>query len=150
VDRAVADFTKVVELDGKQAPAHDRLAWYLATCADLKLRDPRRAVAAARKALELAPKQGYYWHTLAWAEYRAGNWKAALSALEKVKELGSAGHSFEWFLRAMVHYQLGDHDQARRWYDSAIKWMDNNLPTEDELRRFRAEAAELLKIKKGQ
>jgi tetratricopeptide (TPR) repeat protein len=141
---AITDHTRAIELDPKRPAPHDRLAWLLATCADLKLRDPSRAVAAANKALALSPKEGLYWQTLAWAEYRAGNWKAALAAMEKVKALGSAGDSFQWFLLAMAYWQLGNKDQARQWYDRAVEWMDKNKPKNDELGRFRTEAREML------
>ena len=47
----------------------------------------------------------------------------------------------------MAHWQLGDPGQARKWYDQAARWVENNASDDDELRRFRAEAAELLKIK---
>ncbi len=95
----------------------------------------------------MSPQQAFYWHTLAWAEYRAGNSKAAVTALEKVKELGSPGNSFEWFLLAMVQWELGDKEKAQQWYDKARKWMDKNDPENAELRRFREEAAQLLRIK---
>ena len=38
--------------------------------------------------------------------------------------------------------------KAREWYDRAMQWMDKNQPTDEELLRFRAEAAELLVIEK--
>ena len=48
----------------------------------------------------------------------------------------------------MAHWQLGDKNQARKWYDQAVAWMDKNQPKDDELRRFRAEAEELLKVER--
>ena len=62
-------------------------------------------------------------------------------------ELGNGGDSFDWFFLAMSHWQLGQKDKAREWYDRAAQWMDKNQPTDEELRRFRAEAAELLELK---
>ena len=52
--------------------------------------------------------------------------------------------SFNAFFLAMAHWQLGAKDKAHEWYDPAVRWMDKNQPTDEELRRFRAEAAELL------
>ena len=40
--------------------------------------------------------------------------------------------------------KLGNKDQARTWYNKAIAWMDKNRPKDEELLRFRAEAAALL------
>jgi hypothetical protein len=59
-------------------------------------------------------------------------------------ELRKGGDSHDWFFLAMTHWQLGAKDKARAWYDRAVQWMDKNQPDNEELRRFRAEAAELL------
>ena len=48
----------------------------------------------------------------------------------------------------MAHWQLGHKEEARKWYDQAVGWMETNNPRNEELLRFRAEAAELLKIDK--
>ena len=44
----------------------------------------------------------------------------------------------------MARWKLGDKAEARRWYDKGVEWMDKNQPENKELRRFRAEASELL------
>jgi serine/threonine protein kinase/tetratricopeptide (TPR) repeat protein len=122
------------------------LARLLATCPDPKARNASRAVELAKKAVELASKEGNYWNTLGVAHYRGGDCKAAVAALEKSMELRKGGDSFDWFFLAMAHWQLGDKEEAPKWYDRAVEWMDKNQPANEELRRFRAEAAELLKI----
>jgi tetratricopeptide (TPR) repeat protein len=76
--------------------------------------------------------------------YRAGDWKAAIEALEKSMKLRQDGDSFDWFFRAMAHCHLGRQDEARKWYDKAVDWMEKNQPNDEELSRFRAEARELL------
>ena len=80
------------------------------------------------------------------AHYRAGEWKAAIVALEKSMALRKGGDSFDWFFLAMAHWQLGEKEEARKWYDRAVVWMDKNRPKDEELRRFREEAAKLLKV----
>src|SRR5262249_460764 len=111
-------------------------------------RDPRRAVELAKKAVELAPKEGTFWNTLGAAQNRAGNWKAAIEGLNKSMDLRHGGDSFDWFFLAMVHWQLGAKDESRKWYDKAVEWMDKNAKDSEDLRRFRTEAEELLEIKK--
>jgi hypothetical protein len=44
----------------------------------------------------------------------------------------------------MACWQLGERDEARIWYERAVQWMEKHAPKNDELLRFRAEAAELL------
>jgi tetratricopeptide (TPR) repeat protein len=157
---AVADFTRSTVLGtgngdafGDREPGwntasdHNNLAWFLATYPDPKLRDPIRAVALAKKAVEMAPTEGMYWNTLGAVHYRAGKWKAAIEGLNKSMELRNGGDSFDWFFVAMSHWQLAARDEARKWYEKAIDWMDRNAKDNDELRRFRREAEELLEIK---
>src|SRR5207247_1818335 len=124
------------------------VAWILATCPDPKLRDPRRAVDLAKEAVKLAPDKGDYWNTLGAACYRTEDWKGALQALTKSTELRKGGDGTDWFFLAMAHWCLGDKEQARKWYDDAVVWMKKNKRQDEELLRFRAEAAALLKIEK--
>ena len=63
-------------------------------------------------------------------------------------QLIKGGNSMDWFFLAMAYQQLGEKEKARQWYDRAVQWMDKNQPKNEELRRFRREAAELLGVKK--
>jgi serine/threonine protein kinase/Tfp pilus assembly protein PilF len=128
---------------------HNNLAWLIATWPDLKWRDPGLAVAHARKAVDLAPDIGGFWNTLGVAQYRNGDWKTAVEALMKSVQLRQGGDSFDFFFLAMAHWQLGEKDKARAWYDRAVAWMDQNAPQDGELKRFRAEAASLLGLAKA-
>jgi serine/threonine protein kinase/WD40 repeat protein len=144
---AVADYSKAIKLDPQNAASLNNLAWLLANCSDLKLRDPGRAVALAKKAVELMPEKWAYWNTLGAAHNRAGGWKAAVAALEKSMELRKGGDSFDWFFLAMACWHLEKKQEARKWYDQAVQWMEKNQPKNEDLLRFRAEAAELLQVK---
>jgi len=63
-------------------------------------------------------------------------------------ELRRGGDSTDWFFLAMAHEKLGDKEKARQWYDRATRWMDKNQATDEELRRFRAEATQVLGVDK--
>jgi tetratricopeptide (TPR) repeat protein len=124
------------------------LAWLLATAPESsKSRDPVRAVELAKQVVAAAPQDGNCWNTFGVAQYRAGDFKAAISALEKAIEIRKGGDSFDWFFLAMAHENLGHRDQARQWYDKAVVWMEHNQKLNSELRRFRTEAVALLGIK---
>jgi hypothetical protein len=75
------------------------------------------------------------------------DWKAARIALEKSMQLGKGGNSGDWFFLAMTAWQEDNKEEARTWYDKAVRWMEQNAPRNEELQRFRAEAAALLGIK---
>jgi tetratricopeptide (TPR) repeat protein/serine/threonine protein kinase len=145
----IAYLEKAVELDPKHAVAHNTLAWVLTNGRDAKFRDPQRGLQVARKAVELAPQSATAWLVLGWAYYRAGQWKASIEALEKSCALENnpkGGGAFQWFFLAMAHWQLGEKDKAREWYDRATGTTDGKAPGNTDFLRFRAEAAALLGV----
>src|SRR5262245_33636016 len=97
------------------APAHNELARLLATCPDAPLQDLLRAVELAKKAVQLAPKEGRFWNTLGLAQYRAGKWQPAIDALNQSMELRQGGDAVDWLFHAMAHQKLGDKENARQW-----------------------------------
>jgi tetratricopeptide (TPR) repeat protein len=146
LDDAIAIFQELLRLEPDFAKTLNKLAWNLATAAERKDRDGRQAVALARLAVNGAPANGNFLSTLGAAHYSAGNWKEALATLEKSMDLRKGGDCFDWFFVAMAHWQLGEKDKARKWFDQAVGWMDKNQPENEKLRRFRADAAELMKL----
>jgi serine/threonine protein kinase/Flp pilus assembly protein TadD len=146
--QAIADYSKAIELAPKNDTAHNSLAWLLATCPEAKFRNPKRALELAKKALQLAPQDGESWKSLGAAQYCLGDWKAAIAAFEKANTFFMGGGSNEWFFLAMARWQLGEKDLARQAYGRAVEWMEKYHPKNEELRRLRAEAAELLGIEK--
>jgi serine/threonine protein kinase len=120
------------------------LAWSLATNPDPALREPRRAIELAGQAVGQAPGERSYRNTLGVARYRAGDWEAAIEALERSMSLGSGGDPLDWYFLAMAHWQRGEKEQARTWYDRSAAWMKERSSNDEELLRFRSEAAALL------
>ncbi len=145
-EKAIAAYSKAIELEPQSAYALNNLAWLLATCPDIRLHDPVRAVELAARASKLTPLEGNVWNTLGAAQYRAGESKAAIESLGQSMVLRNGGDAFDWFFLAMTHEQLGHKDEARKWYDRAVIWMDENKSKNVELSRFRVEAADLLKL----
>jgi serine/threonine protein kinase/Tfp pilus assembly protein PilF len=144
-DEAIAEWEKSIELDPDYPEARNNFAWLLATCPKVEFRDAPRAVTMAQRAVRLAPNSGAYLNTLGVAQYRLGDWQNAKAALEKSMQL-QGGNSWDWFFLAMVHCRLGEKEQARKMYEEAVQWMAKKQRTDEELRRFRAEAEELLGI----
>jgi serine/threonine protein kinase/Flp pilus assembly protein TadD len=149
LDEATAEYREVLCLFKKQdgAESYNAYSWYLSTLPDLRLRDPKQALVYANKAVELKPQDGNIWNTLGAARYRAQDWQGAVEALRKSMALKKGGDSFDWFFLAMAHWQMDHQEEARKWYDKAVPWMDKNKSQDDELRRFRAEAEALLGVK---
>jgi serine/threonine protein kinase/Tfp pilus assembly protein PilF len=153
--QARADYESALQRAPADAGVLNGLAWLLATCPEPGLRDAGRAVRLAGQAVEKAPQAGEYGTTLGVARYRAGDWKAAVAALDKSAGRSQGGSAVDHLFLAMAHRQLGDPDKARQCYDQAVRWMEKNKealekdrPRGEELRRFRSEAEEVLGLTK--
>jgi serine/threonine protein kinase/WD40 repeat protein len=151
---AIAQLGKLLGRAPNHRLALNNLAWELATSPDEKQRDPTRAVELAKKAVERAPLDAIYWNTLGVAHYRAGDYRGAIEALAKSEELEPETHfAFNAFFLAMAHWQLEQTDEARQWLDRASAWMtrkeaelQNDASWQEELRRFRSEAENLIGV----
>jgi serine/threonine protein kinase/WD40 repeat protein len=141
---------------GSGDAARNNLAWLLATCPDPHFRDPARAVDLATKAVQLESKDGLFRTTLGVAQYRAGDWKAALASLRRAMDLRQGGDGIGWFFLAMAHWRVGEKQEARHWYGQAVQWMEKNEPAlaqdaayGEQLQSFREEAEALVKEKRA-
>jgi serine/threonine protein kinase/tetratricopeptide (TPR) repeat protein len=130
----------------EDAHGHDIRAWFLVSCPDRQFGNPHRAVELARRATTLDPMNGAFWESLGAAHYRAGSWQDAARALDKSKRLLSGGDAWAFFYLAMTHGKLGHRDEARRWYDQGVRWMEKGSTNRRELIRLRAEAVQVLGI----
>jgi serine/threonine protein kinase/tetratricopeptide (TPR) repeat protein len=143
-------------IQAKLGPGHpdtlrilNSLAWGLANSPDLKIRDPARAVKLAKEAVRLAPKEAAFWNTLGVAHLRAGAWEDACTTVEQSMEIGKGGDANDWLPLAIAHWQLAHREEARKWYDRAVQWMEKHPTKDEDLRRFRAEAEQLLGMRKN-
>jgi WD40 repeat protein len=123
-------------------------AWRLAT-GPAAQRDPARALQLIQNAVKREPEQATFWNTLGVAQYRNGQYKEAVAALEKSLAAGQGrSDAFDLFFLAMCHAKLGDPAKAKDCFEKAVKWVEaqKNLPAQyvEELKAFRAEAAETL------
>jgi tetratricopeptide (TPR) repeat protein len=128
------------------ARVQNNLAFSLATSPDPGMRDSQLAVRLAKRAVVLKPQNGGYWNTLGASHYRAGDWDAAIAALEQSMRLRAGGDPADWFFLAMAHGRKGNQTEARKWYSQSIDWMEKNKSQDQDLRRFRAEAEDLMGI----
>jgi serine/threonine-protein kinase len=142
--QALATFEKLVAENSEDTKYRTELAWLLATCPVVPLRDASKAVGLMSEVVKQMSQDAECWKALGVAQYRAGNFEAAAEALSKAAELhGNTNHD-TWFFLAMAHARLGHETEARKWYEQAVEWTEKNQPKHDEMRRLCDEAADLL------
>jgi tetratricopeptide (TPR) repeat protein len=132
-----------------------QIAWYAAQDVGPGRPDPSRAAELARKAIALSPDSSEAWHTLGQAHFRAGDWDAAITALEHIGTSPPPGHviyrvengpAYGGFFLAMAYQKRGDRALARSRYDRSVAWMTEHERRDPILVRYRAEAASLLAV----
>jgi tetratricopeptide (TPR) repeat protein len=164
---AAEEYRRALAARPAYAEGQWKLAWFLANCPDPQYRDPAQAIALAKQIValpqvEVEPvgssigvrgfRQGFYWRALGVAYYRAGEWDNAITCLEKSSVFHGGLCTCGWSVLAMAHWRRGDKEEARRCYERAYRWMEEHTDYskepcfywEEEFRRWRGEAAEVL------
>lgn len=148
-NKAIADLSKALELDPEFVPASRDLAITLSTCPDSKFRDAARAVEVLRKAIEFAPADVGLYQNLGWALCHTGHWKQSIESFQKSMSLQKSpqgGDSGQWFGLAVDYWQMGDKDNARKWYAKGVEWMEKNAPQDESFLRYRSEVEKILQL----
>jgi serine/threonine protein kinase/tetratricopeptide (TPR) repeat protein len=114
----------------------------------------RSTLAIVEKLATDSPNVNNRGRALEWAHAHLGkvlfhraDWKGTILSLEKFYELGGSQNDGgpDRFMLAMAYWHVGDKEQAKNIFERAAHWMDQqNSQNNDELRRLRAEAQELL------
>jgi tetratricopeptide (TPR) repeat protein len=124
-------------------------AWHLVTGPAGK-RDPARALQLIQQALKDDPDNPTLWNTLGVVQYRNGQCKEAVVALERSLAAGRGEHdAFDLFFLAMCHARLRAPAKAKDCFDRAVRWLDRQKDLApqhvEELKAFRAEAEQALR-----
>jgi tetratricopeptide (TPR) repeat protein len=102
---AVKDFAKAVKLDGEDTLVLNNYAWVLATSPEDEVRDGKRAVELATKAVELTDeKEAHILSTLAAAYAEAGDFEAARKWSQKSVDMNDPEHA-EQLAKELASYQ---------------------------------------------
>jgi tetratricopeptide (TPR) repeat protein len=128
----------------------DDLAYLLATCPDLQIRDPDRAVLLATRLVERVPDDPMYLQTLGAAHYARGDYQRAASALTQAAEIPSYGTFGEGsrllikLYQVLAYGRLGERERARAYYEEAVAELNRGRWWDADYRRLCAEAEQIL------
>ena len=144
---AIACFERQAKLDPNNVYVHSGLAWDLATLEDTSLRNPHKAIAYGRRAVELEPDRANHWSNLGVAHYRNGDWQESVNAFKEAHSLAKSGDLYHRFFLAMAYWKLQEEPKVRLCYREALAYWHEKKRTSKQLQDFRDEAEELLGIK---
>jgi serine/threonine protein kinase/tetratricopeptide (TPR) repeat protein len=142
-------FIARIEASGDAWQAAESLFWIateLAQREHVGAIPPSRILELAARALRTHEDLFFCWQVLGMARYRAGQWDAAIVALERADEL-EGGTAFNGFFLAMAYQRKGDAARARDWYDRSVAWVTQHTSQDKRLLKYRAEAAAVLGLK---
>jgi tetratricopeptide (TPR) repeat protein len=146
--RELQDLLKELAERSPDVPGYMKdLAWFLVACADRSFHDPARAVPLAQKAVAMSRENADFLNTLGMAQYRHGQWQAAVASLNEAKQRHQEHDEGDWLFLAMAHWRLGDKKTARACYDRAVEILKPFEYPPTEGARWRAEAALLMGLK---
>jgi serine/threonine protein kinase len=121
------------------------LAWQLATWPDETRRDVKLARELAQAALKHRPKDEGIINTLGVAEYRCGDYTAAVKTLDESAQLNQGRNQIDHYFLAMAHAKLGQSAKAQEHWKAAQALVSRpGYVMSEDLRRFQAEAEKVL------
>jgi tetratricopeptide (TPR) repeat protein len=86
--------------------------------------DAMKVVQMAERAVQADPVP-HHLHTLGLAHYRAAQFDASIQKLHKSIDGNWNANAANWLVLAMAHQRLGNADEARKWFDKAVAWIEN-------------------------
>jgi WD40 repeat protein/serine/threonine protein kinase len=104
---------RMVQSRGDQPARLNSAAWKVAKSPDHDGAAYTLAVRRAERAAQVLPWDPEIVNTLGVAQYRAGEWKAALATLERAAAMRERPSTADLTFLAMAHQRLGDVDAAR-------------------------------------
>jgi WD40 repeat protein len=114
----------------RQRPSLERKTGYLAyQVARVLILDPNAGVLCvnwAERGLAMG-RQGYSLHALGMAYYRAGQLEEAKQTFQASMQEDPrwTAQVLNWFGLALVHHRLGNTDEAQRWREKALHWLNS-------------------------
>ncbi len=151
IDRLETIMAESSENSVFQLRARDMLSWVLGTCPLPQFRNPPRALALCEWLIRRDPLHAEYWQNYGIALYRSGRYGKAITALRRSMQHRNGGSTIDRYYLAMSHWQRGEHDQARGWYEQVMEikkqfMANHNVPYDADVLAARQEAETLMGI----
>jgi tetratricopeptide (TPR) repeat protein len=110
----------------------NNLAWIFAL-GPLPSADLVRPLQWSEKTVAGNPRAYQNFNTLGALLYRAGRYEESIRRLkEAIAVQGQGGTVHDWLFLTMAYHRLGKPDEARKWLDHAVKWIDKHMAAEVE------------------
>ena len=132
-DAALGAFEQTLELDPEDLLALNLRSFLLAAAPEPELRDVEESLALAKAVTRLNNEFFNSWFCLCVARCRNEQWEAAVDAFDTGRSLRSEKENREdpgsgpvSFFVAIAHAQIGQSEEAQRWYDQGERWLESS------------------------
>jgi tetratricopeptide (TPR) repeat protein len=143
--RADSTYRRSYEAQPDNPGSLNRLAWFLLTVPDQRLRRPQEALELARKSVKLAGENpGKEYNTLGLALIRNKLWDEALTTLNKSVEFNKGSEPTDFFFLAMVYQSRGARADAEGNFARGADLARKMGRSDPDTRELWAEAAKAL------
>ena len=105
-----------------------------------------RAIALARRAVTLDPRDSESWRILGVAQLGVRDYDSAIESFQQAMDYRGGGDSAIWFATSIAHALHGDQKKARYWFDKGVEWMNSNRPADEGLRMLYNQAASVVNV----
>ena len=139
--RAIALAKKLTNPD-----TQNDLSWAVATSPNRGLHEYQLALRLAKKAVEESPQDGAIPEHVGHRPIPHRGLEGCHRIAGEIDAAPRRRRRFRLVLPGHGPMAIGQKDKARQWYGRAVESMEKNKSQDDELRRFRAEAAALLGV----
>jgi len=129
IDKAVMTFEEIIAHEPEHSPSLNYLGYMLADRGE-RLEYARKLIV---QAVQLVPDNAAYLDSYGWVQYRLGNFREALTHLQRAVELDSDPIMFDHL--GDTHHALGQMDEAREWWLKALEQQPDNEQIKEKLGR---------------
>ena len=144
--KAAKDFKHAAHYKSGLHGTQPDAAWFATMFAEFDFTDPAKRQAIDKAIADAPPRKLFPWtRAVALQALRYERWESSVRRFERIVKHRDGSDAFDRFHLAIGLAKSGKTDEARRWFNRGVEWMEQNKGSEDEeLVRLQNEAKKVI------